>query len=122
MKFIKTTLIVSGVFNTIAALSVAFPDTIGKFAEFPPTGSLFYTALLSGLIFFFGIIYFRLAFSKQVDVPILVIAGFGKIAVFFITLYCYVKGILPLAAFTLAIGDLIFGLIFVGWPMFRRRK
>ena len=121
-KYIKTTLKVSGIFNTIAALSVAFPDTIGKFAELPPAGSPFHTALLAALIFITGIIYFRMAYSEQADVPLLIIAGIGKAAIFFIALYYYFNSILSFAAFSLAIGDLLFGVIFLGWVMFGRGK
>ena len=88
----------------------------------PPAVFLFHTALPAGLIFFFGIIYFRMAYSKQVDGPLLVIAGIGKSGVFFITLYCYLNGIVPITAFILAAGDLLFGMILLSLVLFERSR
>jgi hypothetical protein len=45
----------------------------------------------------------------------LTIAGIGKISVFMLALYCWQTEAMTFKAFSVAIGDLIFGVLFIWW-------
>jgi hypothetical protein len=112
---IRLILKIGGVFNLAAALMLAFPTTLGKFGDLPVSNSIFHTLLLSLLVGFYGLVYFRLAYSSQIDRPLLTIAGIGKISVFVLALYCWQTEAITFRAFSTAIGDLIFGVLFIWW-------
>ena len=92
---------------------LAFPGSLGKFADLPESGSIFYTALLSFFVFTFGLIYVWMALQPAINRPLLAVSAFGKIGVFIISLYCWKANGLSTNGFLVAIADLIFGLLFL---------
>ena len=114
-KILRVTLLIGAPFNFIAALMLAFPTTIGKLVELPEPGSIFYSSLLSFIVGTFGVVYAWLALRQQIDRPLLTLSAVGKIGVFIVTLYCWQAGAITFQGFSVAIGDLIFGLVFAWW-------
>lgn len=121
-QILRITLLIGAVFNLIASLMLAFPATIGRLGELPEPGSIFYSSLLSFVVGTFGVIYGWLAFQKVIDRPLLTVSAVGKIGVFLVSLYCWSVDAITFRAFSVAIGDLIFGLIFFWWLMTETKR
>jgi hypothetical protein len=114
-KILRGVLLIGALFNVTAALMVAYPTTIGKLAELPEPGTTFYTLMLSSLVGIFGAVYSWLAFQQHINRPLLTVAAIGKTDVFLVSLYCWQADIITFRGFSLAIGDLIFAMIFFWW-------
>lgn len=102
-------------FNFGAALGLAFPASIGRIAALPAPGSRFYSWLLALFVGLFGGVYLWLARRPRIDRPLVVVAIVGKLGVFAVALVCWRLGEIPGRAVVPAVGDLIFGLVFLWW-------
>jgi len=106
---------VGAFFNFGAALMFIFPVFLGQIAGLPASGSLFYNWLLALFIGLFGAAYAWLARRPQIDRPLVGLAIIGKMGVFVVALASWLLGVIPLRGFVVAVGDLIFGIIFWWW-------
>lgn len=111
----RRALAVGAVFNFLAVAVVLFPESIGKFANLPPAGSRFYPWLLSLFIGLFGALYAWLSRRIVIDRLLVTVAVIGKFGVFLVAIACLVLGDLSATAFAPAIGDLLFGFVFLWW-------
>ena len=102
-------------FNFGAALMLIFPVSLGQIAGLPASGSLFYNWLLALFIGIFGATYAWLARQPQIDRSLVTLAIIGKMGVFAVALACWLLGEISLRGYVVAIGDLVFGIIFWWW-------
>jgi CHASE2 domain-containing sensor protein len=102
-------------FNFGAALMFIFPVSLGQIAGLPVSGSLFYNWLLALFIGLFGAVYAWLARRPRIDHPLVGLAIIGKMGVFAVALASWLLGVIPFRGFVVAIGDLVFGMIFWWW-------
>ncbi len=114
-SIMRIALWVGACFNLGAALMLIFPSSLGQIAGLPLPGSRFYAWLLAILIALFGGVYAWLACRPQIDRPLVAVAIIGKFGVFAVSLACWLLGEIPFRGFVVAIGDLIFGLIYWWW-------
>lgn len=113
--YIKRLLQVAAVFNFLAALSISFPDSIGKAFEMPASGSPFYTYLLGLLLAMIGMVYLILSMEDSPNRNLILLAAFGKMSVFILATYCWTIQAISNQGFYLAFGDLTFAVLFVYW-------
>jgi hypothetical protein len=102
-------------FNAIAALMLAFPNSLGALVGLPPVGSIFYPWLLAFFVALFGATYAWLAVQPTLHRPLVMLAAIGKTGVFVVALACLLRGDIAFRAFSVAIGDLVFAGIFFLW-------
>ena len=114
-SIMRSALWLGALFNFGAALMLAFPASLGQLAGLPPPGSLFYSWMLALLIGLFGGVYLWLAQRATIDRPLVVVAIVGKVGVFAVAVACWQLGQIPGRGVVPAIGDLIFGLVFLWW-------
>ena len=114
-SILRGVLRVGALFNFGAAAMLAFPTTLGQVAELPPPGSRFYPWMLAMLVGLFGGVYLWLAQRPRIDRPLVAVAGLGKLGVFAVSTACWQVGEIPGRAMVPAVGDLLFGLVFLGW-------
>lgn len=119
---IRRTLVVGAIFNLAAAAMVLSPSSLGRFADLPLTAPRFYSWLLALFIVLFGCVYAWLSRRPEIDRPLVVLAVFGKCGVFLVALACLLLGDISAKAFAPAVGDLVFGLIFLWWLRRTARK
>ena len=103
------------VFNTLVALMLMFPSTLGALAALPPVGSNFYLWMLIFFVMLFSATYAWLALSRTISRPVVVLAAVGKTGAFLVALVCLIRGDILLRAFSVSIGDLAFAIIFFLW-------
>jgi hypothetical protein len=111
----RMALVTGAFFNFGAALMLIFPDSLGRVVALPASGSLFYNWLLALFIGLFGAAYFWLSRQPHIDRPLVALAVIGKLGVFAVAFGCWILGMIPFRGFVVAVGDLIFGLIFWWW-------
>ena len=102
-------------FNFSAALMLAFPHSLGQIIGLPAPGSLFYPWMLALLIGIFGGVYAWLARQPRIDRSLVVVAVIGKIGVFTVAMISWLLGEIPGRGLIPALGDLIFGVVFLWW-------
>lgn len=111
----RTVLWIGAVFNTVAALMLAFPATLGAVAGLPSQGPVFYRWLLALFVALFGAAYAWLAGQPTFSRPLLTLAALGKTGVFVVALACLWRGDISFRTFSVAIGDLAFAVVFLLW-------
>ncbi len=81
----------------------------------PEAGNSFYPLILSLWIFFFGVLYLRLAFSKTPERFFVMIGALGKSSFAVLLAVLAFIGELPLRAAFAGLPDLIIAAIFFAW-------
>lgn len=119
MRFV---LWVGTAFNAGAALMLAFPATLGGLVGLPTDGSVFYRWLLAWFVALFGAAYAWLALQPTISRPLVTLAAVGKSGVFVIALACWWLGDIGFRTFAVAIGDLMFALVFFRWLLDARHE
>jgi hypothetical protein len=121
-KIFKWALIATFFMNMAGALtfipSVRF---LREFGGLPEAGHSFYSLILALWIFFFGILYLLLAFSKKQERFFVAIGGLGKSSFAILLAILAFIGELPLRAALAGIADLVIAVIFFVW-LYRTRK
>src|SRR5439155_23850131 len=102
-------------FNATAALMLVFPATLGAIVRLPSAGSPLYPWMLAYFIALLGVAYAWLALQPTFSRPLVWLGAIGKIGVFCIALACFLRGDIPFATFSVTLGDLAFGIVFVSW-------
>ena len=102
-------------FNFSAALMLAFPRSLGQIIGLPAPGSLFYPWMLALLIGIFGGVYAWLARQPRIDRSLVTVAVIGKVGVFIVSIISWQFGEISGRGLIPAVGDLIFGAVFLWW-------
>jgi hypothetical protein len=102
-------------FNAVVAGMVAFPAPLGDFAALPPVGEPFYRWMLVYFVVLFSATYGWLARQPVISRELMGLAALGKAGVFVVAAACVVAGEIPMRAFVLASGDLLFSVYFFAW-------
>lgn len=81
----------------------------------PEAGNSFYPGVLSLWIFFFGVLYLRLAFSKSRERFFVLIGALGKSSFAVLLAALAFNGELPMRAALAGLSDLVIAVIFFAW-------
>ncbi len=81
----------------------------------PEAGNAFYPLILSFWIFFFGVLYLRLAFSKTPERFFVLIGALGKSSFALVLAVLALTGDLPPRAALSGLADLIIAAVFFAW-------
>lgn len=115
-KLFKISLIVTFFMNMAGALM--FIPSFGALREFgglPTAEHPFYSIILALWIFFFGIMYLLLAFSKTPERFFVIIAALGKSSFAILLMILAAAGQLPIRAAFAGLPDLVIAAIFCFW-------
>ena len=86
-----------------------------EFGGLPEAGSSFYSLIIALWIFFFGVLYLRLAFSKTRERFFVLVGALGKSSFAVLLAVLAFTGELPLQAAFAGLPDLIIAAIFFAW-------
>ena len=115
-KLFKISLIATFFMNMAGAVmfipQVRFLRELGGL---PEAGNSFYPLILSLWIFFFGVLYLRLAFSKTPERFFVLIGALGKSSFAILLAVLAFSGELPTRAAFAGLPDLLIALIFFAW-------
>jgi hypothetical protein len=118
-RLMRRALWATAAFNLVAALLVAFPDTLGRLAALPAPAPPLYTTLLALFVLLFGGAYAWLARQPRIDRPLVGLAAAGKTGVFLVASVLWLAGEASFPIVVMATGDLGFAAIFVWWLLTR---
>ena len=117
-KILRITLSISFLFNIISAYVIFMPDGfLGQFIGLPKSVPIAYKVFLSFLIAYFGLVYLWMSFQTQIDRPLVKVAAGAKTLTFFLFLGLWLFGHVTGLAALMAVGDLVFGAIWIGCLM-----
>lgn len=115
-KLFKISLITTFFMNMAGAVMFLPPSRfLRELGGFPEAGDSFYPMILSLWIFFFGVLYLRLAFSKTRERFFVLVGALGKSSFAVLLAVLTLKGELPARAALAGIPDLIIAVIFFAW-------
>jgi len=115
-RLTRVTLGLSCPFNLVAAALLAAPDSaIGQLLGLPTPVPALYRGLTALLIAAFGLAYGWLALQPRLVRPFVAFGALGKAAVFALALALWLLGETPLGVPALAVGDLVFAVIWLRW-------
>ncbi|HRH43048.1 MAG TPA: hypothetical protein PKY82_15570 [Pyrinomonadaceae bacterium] len=115
-KLFKYSLITTFFMNLAGALTfIPSFHTLREFGGLPESGNPFYGWIIALWIFFFGILYLLLAFSKKQERFFVIIGALGKSSFAILLAILALTGELPIRAAFAGIPDLIIALIFLVW-------
>ncbi len=86
-----------------------------EFGGLPEPGNPFYSWILALWIFFFGVLYLLLAFSKTRERFFVIVGALGKSSFAILLAVLAVTGQLPVRAAFAGVADLIIAVIFFVW-------
>ncbi len=110
-KYYKYLFIIGAIYAWIAAAPVYIMSYFGTPA-FPPESLIYYQGFMLAIIIF-GLGYFIVGLNIDENHGIVLMAIIGKLSVFaFFTMH-YFNGIIPLIQWMIAIGDLVFAILFI---------
>lgn len=115
-KTFKWALIATFFMNMAGAVMFipSFPG-LRELGGLPEAGNPFYSLILALWIFFFGIFYLLLAFSKRQERFFVMIGALGKSSFAILLAVLAFLGELPLRAAGAGLGDLMIAIIFFVW-------
>lgn len=112
----KFALIATFFMNLAGALTfIPSVHFLREFGGLPEAGNPFYSIILALWIFFFGIFYLLLAFSKKQERFFVAIGALGKSSFAILLAILALTGELPIRAVFVGIPDLIIAIIFFAW-------
>lgn len=88
----------------------------------PEAGNSFYSIILSLWIFFFGVLYLRLAFARTQERFFVIVGALGKSSFAVLLAVLTFTGELPARAILAGTPDLIIAIIFFAWLSKTRAK
>ena len=115
-KLFKISLIFTFFMNMAGTL--VFVPSFGRLRAFgglPEAGNPFYAWILALWIFFFGILYLRLAFAKPREKFFVLIGALGKSSFAILLAVLALNGDLPARAAFVGAGDLVIAAVFFAW-------
>lgn len=115
-KLFKVSLITT-FFMNMAGAGMFLPQVrfLREFGGLPEAGNSFYPMILSLWIFFFGILYLRLAFATTRERFFVLVGALGKSSFAVLLAVLALTGELPARAALAGIPDLIIAIIFFAW-------
>lgn len=115
-KLFKIALITTFFMNMAGAITfIPSYHALREFGGLPDAGNPFYSMILALWIFFFGIMYLLLAFSKTQERFFVIIGALGKSSFAILLAALALTGELPIRAAFVGSGDLIIAIIFCVW-------
>lgn len=114
-RWMKVTLYVSFIFNTLGAITFAPPFPALFALTSLPAAHPLYMWMISLWIFAFGIGYLWMALTNRPDKIFIAVGAFGKFSFFALIAFFSLSGTLPMAAISSGLGDLALSLIFAYW-------
>lgn len=109
--------LVTTFFMNMAGAAMFIPQFrfLRELGGLPEAGNSFYPLILSLWIFFFGVLYLRLAFSKIPERFFVLIGALGKFSFAVVLAVLAFTGELPLRSALSGLPDLIIAAIFFAW-------
>ena len=115
-KVFKISLITTFFMNMAGAVMFLPPVLfLRELGGLPEAGNSFYPLILSLWIFFFGVLYLRLAFAKTPERFFVLVGALGKSSFAVLLIILTLTGELPARAAFAGIPDLIIAIIFFAW-------
>lgn len=115
-KLFKISLIATFFMNMAGALTfIPSFRVLRELGGLPEAGNPFYSLIIALWIFFFGILYLLLAFSKTRERFFVAIGALGKSSFAILLAVLALTGNLPMKAAFSGAGDLIIAIIFFAW-------
>ena len=114
-RLIRSALWIAVVLNATGVLIFA-PAALGFAANMLPLPApRFYAAQVAVTIALFGGTFLWLALQREIDRPLVVVGGLGKLGFFALAVAYWLGGDLPLSAAALAMPDLLLAVVFLLW-------
>lgn len=115
-KLFKISLIAT-FFMNMAGAFMFIPQVrfLREFGGLPEAGNSFYPLIIGLWIFFFGVLYLRLAFSKTRERFFVLIGALGKSSFAVLLAVLALTGELPARAAFAGLADLVIAVIFFAW-------
>jgi hypothetical protein len=114
-QVMRPALLAGAIFNLVAAAIFLFPGSLGRVADLPAPSAVYQSWLIAVFIVIFAGLYLWLSQRPVIDRQMIVLAVFGKMGVFCVSVVCLLLGELSLMAFAPAAGDFLFALLFIWW-------
>lgn len=119
--WMRRALLATAVMNLAGALAFTpWGDPIRDLAGMPPAPAI-YLLVIGVFVLLFGVGYLVCGVTGRADPLLIAIAAAGKLSFFGLLLAFAVAGDLPMRAPLAAVGDLVFGVLFVVWLAGLRR-
>ena len=115
-KLFKLSLITTFFMNMAGAVMfVPQVRLLREFGDLPEAGNPFYSVIIALWIFFFGVLYLRLYFSKTKERYFVAIGALGKSSFAVLLAVLAFTGELPLRAAFAGVPDLVIAAVFFAW-------
>ena len=115
-KLFKISLMTTFFMNMAGAITfIPSFRALREFGGLPEAGNPFYPIIIGLWIFFFGVLYLLLAFSKTQERFFVMIGALGKSSFAILLAVLALLGELPIRAAFVGSGDLIIAIIFFAW-------
>ena len=115
-KVFRISLITTFFMNMAGAITfIPTFHALRQFGGLPEAGNSFYSIIISLWIFFFGILYLLLAFSKTRERFFVLIGALGKSSFAILLAVLALLGQLPARAAFAGLPDLVIAMIFFAW-------
>ena len=119
--WMRRALLATAGMNLVGALTFTpWGAPIRDFAGMPPAPAV-YLLVIGVFVLLFGVGYFVCGATGRADPLLIASAAAGKLSFFALLLAFAVAGDLPIRAPLAAVGDLVFGVLFVVWLAGLRR-
>lgn len=119
--WMRRALLATAAMNLAGALTFTrWGDPIRDFAGMPPAPAI-YLLVIGTFVLLFGVGYLVCGVTGRADPLLIAIAAAGKLSFFGLLLAFAVAGDLPMRVPLAAVGDLVFGVLFVVWLAGLRR-
>lgn len=113
--WMRRALLATAAMNLAGALTFTpWGEPIRNFAGVPPAPAV-YLLVIGVFVLLFGVAYFVCGVTGRADPLLIAIAAAGKLSFFGLLFAFAVVGELPIRAPLAAVGDLVFGVLFVVW-------
>ena len=114
--WMRAALWTTALMNMLGAMTFVPAIPIGReWMGLPPVGHPLYLWIIAEFVFIMGIGYGYCAWTNRAPRIFIAVGALGKLTFFVTLLARWFLGDLPLRTPLLAIGDLIFGCLFVAW-------
>jgi hypothetical protein len=112
----RRALLATAAMNLVGALTFTpWGDTLRAFVGMPAGAHPVYLVTIASFVLIFGIAYLWTGLRGHADPLFIAVAAAGKLAFFGVLAGFWLAGELPLLAPLTALGDLVFGAMFVAW-------
>lgn len=114
-RWMRTALLATAVMNVVGALALTpWGAWVRELAQMPPCHPL-YLLVIGTFVLLFGVGYLWTGLTGRADPLFVAIAAAGKLSFFGLLTAFWIAGELTIRAPLAAVGDLVFGALFVVW-------